>query len=60
MKYKIYIYIYFFSLYHIIMVKVTKYKLSKKAKNKGIIWYVNKSKKELLQIIYKLKRSTDN
>ena len=42
------------------MVKVTKYKLSKKAKNKGIIVYVNKSKKELLQIIYKLKRSTDN
>ena len=42
------------------MVKVTKYKLRKTAKNKGIIGQQNKPKKELLRIIYKLKRITDN
>ena len=42
------------------MVKVTEYKLRKTAKNKGIIGYQNKSKKELLQNIYKLKRIYDN
>ena len=42
------------------MVKVTEYKLRKTAKNKGIIRYQNKSKKELLQNIYKLKRIYDN
>ena len=42
------------------MVKVTKYKLRKTAKNKGIIGQQNTPKKELLRIIYKLKRITDN
>ena len=42
------------------MVKVTEYKLRKTAKNKGIIGYQNKSNKELLRIIYKLKRITEN
>ena len=42
------------------MVKVTEYKLRKTAKNKGIIGYQNKPKKELLRVIYKLKHSTDN
>ena len=42
------------------MVKVTEYKLRKTSKNKGIIGYQNKSKKELLQSIYKLKRFYDN
>ena len=42
------------------MVKVTEYKLRKAAKNKGVIGYQNKSKKELLQNIYKLKRIYDN
>ena len=42
------------------MAKVTKYKLRKTAKNKGTIGYQNKSEKELLQSIYKLKRIYDN
>ena len=43
------------------MVKVTEYKLIKTAKNKGVqIGYQNKSKKELLRNIYKLKRIYDN
>ena len=42
------------------MVKVTEYKLRKTAKNKAIIGYQNKSNKELLRIIYKLKRITEN
>ena len=42
------------------MVKVTEYKLRKTAKNKGIIGYQNKSKKELLRNIYKSKRIYDN
>ena len=42
------------------MVKGTEYKLRKISKNKGIIGHQNKPKKELLQIIYKLKRITDN
>ena len=42
------------------MVKITEYKLRKTAKNKGIIGYQNKPKKELLRIIYKLKRITEN
>ena len=41
------------------MVKLTEYKLRETAKNKGIIGYQNRPKKELLQIIYKLKRITD-
>ena len=41
------------------MVKVTKCKLRKTAQKKGITGYQNKSKKELLQIIYELKRVTD-
>ena len=44
---------------HIIMVKITEYKLRKTAKTKGIIGHQNKPKKELLRIIYKLKRITD-
>ena len=42
------------------MVKVTEYKLRKNAKNKSIIGYQNKPTKELLRIIYKLKRITEN
>ena len=42
------------------MVKRTKYKLRKTAKKKDIIGYQNKSNKELLRIIYKLKRITEN
>ena len=42
---------------HIIMVKLTEYKLRKTAK--GVIGHQNKPKKELLPIIYKLKRITD-
>ena len=45
---------------YIIMVKVTEHKLRKTSKNKGIIGYQNKPKKELLRIIYKLKRITEN
>ena len=40
------------------MVRITEYKLRKTAKNKGIIGYQNKTKKELLRIIYKLKHIT--
>ena len=50
----------FFSSDHIIIVKLNEYKLKKTAKNKGIIGYQNKPKKELLQIIYKLKHITEN
>ena len=42
------------------MVKITEYKLRKTAKNKGIVGYQNKPKKELLRIIYKLKCITEN
>ena len=42
------------------MVKVTKYKLRKTAKNKGIMGYQNKSNKKLLRILNKLKRITEN
>ena len=40
------------------MGKVTEHKLRKTAKNKGIIGYQNKSRKELLRTIYK--RITEN
>ena len=42
------------------MGKVNEYKLRKTAKYKDIIGYQDKPKKELLRIIYKLKRITDN
>ena len=42
------------------MVKATKYKLRRTANRKGIIGYQNKSDKELLRIIYELKRITEN
>ena len=42
------------------MVKATENKVKKAAKNKDIIGYQNKPKKELLRIIYKLKRITEN
>ena len=42
------------------MAKPTDYKLRKTAKRKGIIGYQNKPNKELLRIIYKLKRITEN
>ena len=42
------------------MVKVTKNKLRKMAKRKGIMGHQNKSDTELLRIIYKLKRITEN
>ena len=41
------------------MTKPAEYKLRKTAK-KGIIGYQNKPNKELLRIIYKLKRITEN
>ena len=40
------------------MAKATKYKLRRTAKRKGILGHQNKS--ELLRIIYKLKRITEN
>ena len=42
------------------MVKATEYKLRRTANRKGIIGYQNKSDKELLRIIYELKRITEN
>ena len=48
------------SWYRIIMVKVTENKLRETVKNKGIIGYQNKPKKQLLQNIYKWKRIYDN
>ena len=38
----------FFSADHIIMVKLSEYKLKKTAKNKGIIGYQNKPKKRAI------------
>ena len=42
------------------MVKATEYNLRRTAKRKGILGHQNKSNKELLRIIYKLKRITEN
>ena len=42
------------------MVKATEYKLRRTAKRKAILGHQNKSNKELLRIIYKLKRITEN
>ena len=42
------------------MVKATKYNLSRTAKRKGILGHQNKSNNELLRIIYKLKRISEN
>ena len=42
------------------MAKPTEYKLRKTAKRKSIVGYQNKPNKELLRIIYKLKRITEN
>ena len=42
------------------MVKPTVYNLRKTAKNKGLIGYQDKPKKEILKIIYELKRITEN
>ena len=47
-------------LQYIIMVKATEYNLRRTAKRKGILGHQNKSNKELLRIIYKLKRITEN
>ena len=55
---KIFIFVYF--LQYVVMVKATKYKLRRTANRKGIIGYQNKSDKELLRIIYELKRITEN
>ena len=41
------------------MVKATEYNLRRTAKRKGILGHQNKSNKELLRIIYKLKRITE-
>ena len=41
------------------MVKITENKLRLKAKNKGIRYYQNMSKKELLRTLHKLKRITE-
>ena len=42
------------------MVKATEYNLRRTAKRKGILGHQNKSNKELLRIIYKLKCITEN
>ena len=42
------------------MVKATEYNLRRTAKRKGILGHQNKSNKELLRIIYKLKRISEN
>ena len=42
------------------MVKATEYNLRRTAKRKGILGHQNKSNKELLRIIYKLKRINEN
>ena len=42
------------------MAKAIEYKLRRTAKRKGILGHQNKSNKELLRIIYKLKRITGN
>ena len=42
------------------MAKPTEYKLKKNSKQKGITGYQNKSNKDLLRIIYKLKSITKN
>ena len=55
---KIFIFVYF--LQYVVMVKATEYKLRRTANRKGIIGYQNKSDKELLRIIYELKRITEN
>ena len=50
----------FFFLQYIIIAKPTEYKLRKTVKRKGIIGHQNESNKELLRIICKLKRITEN
>ena len=42
------------------MVKATECNLRRTAKRKGILGHLNKSNKELLRILYKLKRITEN
>ena len=42
------------------MVKATEYNLRSTAKRKGILGHQNKSNEDLLRIIYKLKRITEN
>ena len=42
------------------MAKAIEYKLRRTAKRKGILGHQNKSNKELLRIIYKLKRISEN
>ena len=42
------------------MVKATEYNLRRTAKRKGILGHRNKSNKELLRIIYKLKHINKN
>ena len=42
------------------MVKATEYNLRRTAKRKAILGHQNKSNKELLRIIYKLKRINEN
>ena len=42
------------------MVKATEYNLRRTTKRKGILGHQNKSNKELLRIIYKLKRISEN
>ena len=49
-----------FVLQYIIMAKATEYNLRRKAKRKGTLGHQNKSDKELLRIICKLKRITGN
>ena len=42
------------------MAKATEYNLIRTAKRKSILGHENKSNQELLRIIYKLKRITEN
>ena len=42
------------------MVRATEYNLRRTAKRKGILGHQNKSNEELLRIVYKLKRITEN
>ena len=42
------------------MVKATEYYLRRTTKRKGILGHQNKSNKELLRIIYKLKHINEN
>ena len=56
---KFFLFVFVF-LQYIIMAKATEYNLRRTVKRKGILGHQNRSNKELLRIIYKLKRITEN